>query len=1167
MEKDQKNNIVKAEEEILDFWEENKVFEESIARRQGQPLFSFYDGPPFATGQPHYGNLLPSTIKDVVLRYQTMRGRYAPRWVGWDCHGLPLENLAEQELNQKSKADIEKLGIDKFNQTCRKLVFRYLDDFKQTLKRLGRWADYENRYATVDSNYTESIWWLFKHLYEKGLVYQDYRTAPYCPRCETPLSNFELNQPGAYRDIKDLSVFVKFPLLDEKETYLLVWTTTPWTLPANFAVAVNPDIDYVKIKTKSEKLILAQSRLSEIQEQFSREETFSGQQLIDRAYSPLYNLPPSNGRDYRVVKADFVSTEEGTGLVHLAAFGLEDMEVAKEQNLPLKITVDQTGRMATGYSLPGEGLPVWQADKEILNDLQKRRLLYRTLEIEHSYPFCWRCDQRLIYYPITSWYIAVEKFRDQLVANNQQINWVPGHLKNGRFGKWLEGARDWGVSRNRYWGAPIPVWQSESGETVVIGSREDLRQQNFSSNRYWLMRHGEAESNVQGVLVDSQNGFSLTDLGRQQVQITAEKLKKTAKIDVILSSDVARARETAEIVGQVLGVEPQYYPELGEHQFGVFNEKPSAEYRQFFKSPEEFLTRAPEGGETGLEVRQRVYRFIEEQDAKYQGMNILVVGHRGPLRHLESACLGLTEEEQTARRSELGLDLAEFREMKFAKMPFNEEGRLDFHRPYIDTIEFKSPSGEKMKRVEEVFDCWYESGAMPYAQFHYPFENQEKMKNFFPADFITEALEQTRGWFYTLHVLATALTLEEDGLGVHQPAFKNVIAHGLILTEAGDKLSKHVKNYQPPQIMFDRYGADALRFYLLNQSTLGGNYVFSEDKVKESMQKIVSTLDNCATFYLTYAPSTECGQGLPVRLDLLDRWMISRLHETGQKVIQEMDNFRVDRAVRQFVDLIDDFSNWYIRRSRSRLQTPGPETKEAAQVLRYLLHGIINLMAPFTPFISEKIYRSLNVNSELLSVHLEDYFQPQPELVDNNLEGEMARVRQIVRLALQARAKSGLRVRQPLAELRVQGSTLKNNDLVDLIIQEINVRQLFFVDQIKESPDWIRVEEGELVLALDTRLSEELKEEGRVREVIRTIKTLRKQAGLQPTDKIKILYRGSEELVALLERSRSVIAKESRADEISLLNKEELIADQEIVIDDQKLLLAIAKKDVSERKD
>lgn len=1157
MSEEKKNNIVQSEEEILRFWEENRVFEQSVSQREGQPLFSFYDGPPFATGQPHYGNLLPSTIKDVVLRYQTMRGKYVPRWVGWDCHGLPLENLAEQELNQKSKADIEKLGIDKFNRTCRNLVFRCLDEFEQTLKRLGRWADYDNYYATIDSGYTESIWWVFKQLYQQGLVYQDYRTAPYCPRCETPLSNFELNQPGAYRDIKDLSVFVKFPLVDEKNTFLLIWTTTPWTLPANFAVAVNSEIDYVKIKIGSEFLILAESRLSEINEDFEKVETFKGRQLTGRTYQPAYNVPPSNGRDYRVVETDFVSTEEGTGLVHLAAFGLEDMEVAKEQDLPLKITVDRSGRIATGYDLPGEGQSVWEADQIILDDLKKRQLLYRTLEIEHSYPFCWRCDQRLVYYPVTSWYIAVEKFRDQLVKNNQQVNWVPEHIKDGRFGKWLEGARDWGVSRNRYWGAPMPIWQSEKGATVVIGSREDLRQQKFSDNRYWLMRHGEAESNIKEILVDSEDGYPLTELGRKQVLATAKKLKKEGKIDLILSSNVTRARQTAEIVGEVLGIEPQFCPELGERQLGVANEKTIKEYSRFFNSQDEFLTRTPEGGETGLAVRQRVYQFLKEQDQKRHGANILIVSHRGPLRAMQSACLGLTEKEHTARRSELGLDFGEIRELKFTQMPFNEEGRLDFHRPYIDQIEFYSSSGEKMRRVEEVFDCWYESGAMPYAQFHYPFENQEQAKKFFPADFITEALEQTRGWFYTLHVLATALTLKDDGLGQNQPAFKNVIAHGLILAESGEKLSKHVKNYQPPQVIFDRYGADALRFYFLNQSSLGGNYVVDEDKVNEVMQKIISTFDNCASFYLTYAPEIVSDEQIPTSQNLLDQWMLSRLHATGQQTVKEMEAYRVDRAARLFVDLIDDFSNWYIRRSRPRLQTSGPETETAAKMLRYFLLSISNLMAPMVPFVTERVYRSLGSEGQPASVHLQDYFKPQDDLINSGLEEEMARVRQVVRLALQARAKAGLKVRQPLAELRVQGSALKNRDLNELISQEINVRQVVFVEKLKKETGWVQAEEGDLKLSIDTRLTDDLREEGQIREVVRAIKNLRKKTGLKPADSATVYYWGSEELVRLLKRRRSEIEENNKAVVLKSPEGRQPKESQEVVLDGQKLFLAI----------
>ncbi len=1131
-----KNPIVQSEEEVLKFWQAKQIFEKSVSQREGCPLFSFYDGPPFATGQPHYGNLLPSTIKDVVLRYRTMRGYYVPRRVGWDCHGLPLENLAEKELGQKCKADIEKLGIDKFNQTCRKMVFRYLDEFEQVLRRLGRWADYQDYYATVDSHYTESAWWVFKQLHQKELVYQDYRTAPYCPRCGTPLSNFELNQPGAYRDIKDTSVFVKFPVKGEKDVYYLVWTTTPWTLPANFAVAVNPDAEYVKLKLNGQYLILAEAMKSLVGEEAEELERLKGSQLIGRSYEPIYPMPPNDGQDYRIVPADFVSLEEGTGLVHLAAFGLEDMEVAKEHNLPLKVTVDRDGLVVSGQNLPGEGKLVWDADQDVLADLKKRELLYREEEIEHSYPFCWRCDERLIYYPTTSWYIAVEKFRNQLVANNEKINWVPAHVQKGRFGKWLEGARDWAVSRNRYWGAPLPVWMSEEGEVEVIGSREDLRKQKFTDNCYWLMRHGEAENNVRKVLVDSENGYPLTEKGKQQVAETAEKLKKDFKIDIILSSPVERARETAEAVGQVLGIKPQYFAELSERKFGSANEQPDGEYRQNFKNPGEYLTHAPEGGETGLALRQRVYQFLKEQDQKNKGKNILVVAHRGPLRSLQSACLGLTNEEHTAQREQLGLELGETRKLEFALMPYNEEGQLDLHRPYIDEIEFFSSSGKKMKRIEEVFDCWYESGAMPYAQDHFPFENQEKTKESFPADFITEALEQTRGWFYTLHVLATALTLDDIGLGQNQPAFKNVIAHGLILTETGEKLSKHLKNYTPPSTIFDRYGADALRFYFLNQSSLGGNYTVSEDKIRETYQKVIGTFDNCVQFYLTYAPKDlkEDFQSDHI----LDRWMMSRLHQIGQTAIEEMDNYRVDRTARLFLDLVDDLSNWYIRRSRARLQNLGPETKKAATVLHSLLLETSRLMAPFTPFVAEKAYQSLSPKGWPESVHLNDYFSPDPGLIDEKLMEEMAWARQIVRLALQARAKSGQKVRQPLAELRIKGPAPTEQSLGALIVEEINVKEISFVDQLPDSSDWTTAEEPDLAISLCHRLTPELEKEGKTREIVRAIQSLRKEAGLTPQDKVAVYYQGAPELNKLVEDARETIKKENRAEKVELLEKE-----------------------------
>jgi len=1076
-----------------------------------------------------------------------------PRRVGWDCHGLPLENLAEKELNQKNKADIEKLGIDKFNRTCSQLVFRCLPEFTKVLERLGRWADYDNYYTTMDPLYTESIWWIFKYLHEQGLVYQDYRTSPYCPRCGTPLSNFELNQPGAYRDIEDTSVFVKFPI--DKNTFFLVWTTTPWTLPANFALAINPEAEYIKVRQGQDFLILAAERKSVLVGEYEEIESFPGRSLLAQKYQPIYSMEPSNGRDYQVVSANFVSLEEGTGLVHLAAFGLEDMEVAKEQDLPLKITVDLEGKMISGHNLPGQGKLVWQADVDVLNDLEEKNLLYQKMKIQHSYPFCWRCDERLIYYPITSWYIAVEKFKDQLIANNEQINWTPDHLKKGRFGKWLEGARDWAVSRNRYWGAPLPIWMSDQGEITVIGSRADLIDQKFSDNHYWLMRHGEAENNVNKILSDSEEGYPLTDKGRQEVLASISELKKL-KIDTIWASPTCRTRETAEIVGRELGIKPEFFSGLGERRFGIANEQKSEIYRQNFNSPIEYLTHSPEGGETGLALKKRVYDFVKKQDQTVQGKNILLISHRGTLRALQSACQGLTDQEHADRRSELGLSLAEVREMKFAAMPINEEGRMDFHRPYIDQVVFYSKNGQKMKRVEEVFDCWYESGAMPYAQNHFPFENKEETKNSFPADFITEALEQTRGWFYTLHVLATALTLKDIGLGKNKPAFKNAIAHGLILTESGEKLSKHLANYTPPSEVIDRYGADALRFYFLTRASLGGNYVISQEKIGEIARKIIGTLDNCVQFYSTYAPKEKYLEEKIVSDNVLDRWIISRLHQVGKTAIDEMEQYQVDRAARLFFDFIDDLSNWYIRRSRARLQNHNSETVVAAAVLKMVLLETSRLMAPFIPFATEKIYRLLKDDDQPESVHLMDYFQVQDSLIDQELEQGMSRARAIVRLALQIRAKMGCKVRQPLAELRVKGQAL-SDPLVELIAEEINVKKIDFIETLPESENWVSSEENDLSISLNSELTPELRQEGWIREIIRSIQTMRKKSELTPQDQIIIYYRATDEIAALIEKNLSSFHQENRAKEIKRLIDDSLIELEKINLGDQEVWLAI----------
>src|SRR6056297_11571 len=767
-----KGKYSKKEEKVLKFWKENDVFNKSVQQREGEELFSFYDGPPFATGSPHHGHLLPSTLKDAVLRYWTMKGYYVPRRVGWDCHGLPVENLAEEELGINTKKEIEELGIEKFSQECRGLVFRYLTDFEDLLKRFGRWADYDNYYSTINPHYTESVWWVFKQLQEQDLVYKDYRISPYCPRCGTPLSNFELNQPGAYKDTEDTSVYLKITLKDDADTKLLVWTTTPWTLPANSTIAVNPEASYVKVKHQDHYYILTETQLDILDGGYEVEKKMAGEDLIGLEYEPLYTLKDYPQDKYQILGADFVSIEDGSGLVHIApSFGEDDMKVGRENDLVFKVTVDKTGKIKEDLEVPGAGKEVWAANEDVLEDLKERDLLYKTEKIDHPYPYCWRCDTRLIYYPLDSWYIAVKKIKDNLIENNKKIHWVPNHLKEGRFGKWLEGARDWSVSRNRYWGAPLPVWVNEDDDRVYIGSREDIRQQTFTTNNYWLMRHGEAESNAKKIHSSALDKHPLTKKGKKEVKKQVSNLKD---IDIIVASDVLRTKQTAEMLAKELDVEVVYKKGLREKDFGNLEQKSKEEYEKLFDSPGEKLDKAPEGMESGWEMKVRAYNVLKEVDQEYDNKNILVVAHNGILRYLQMAVNGLYKEEYVEKREELDMETGELKKIDFKIFPYNREGKIDFHRPFIDEVKFLDEKGKLMERIPEVFDCWFESGSMPYAQYHYPQEDQEKAPNRFPADFITEGMDQTRGWFYTLHVLASALTNKDIGLGKDQPAFKNV---------------------------------------------------------------------------------------------------------------------------------------------------------------------------------------------------------------------------------------------------------------------------------------------------------------------------------------------------------------------------------------------------------
>nr|MBP9717662.1 class I tRNA ligase family protein [Candidatus Paceibacterota bacterium] len=805
-----KNEVAVREEFIQAFWQEHDIFNKSVVTPAGEiPKgdYVFYDGPPFATGTPHYGHILASAIKDAVPRYKTMQGYRVERKWGWDCHGLPLENLIEKKLGLATKRDIEAYGVKNFNEAARDTVMEYADYWKMAIPRMGRWADMENDYKTMDSTYTESVWWVFSELHKKGLVFEGFKTMHLCPRCGTTLSNFEVNL--GYKDIKDIAVTVKLPLLDKEgnvtDTSLLVWTTTPWTLPGNLAAAVNKDFEYVKVLVKSEageeKVILAKGRLAQLGETpYEVLETIKGEDLIGLSYQPPF--PYLSGEEFdktnawKIWHADYVELgEEGTGAVHIApAYGEDDMQLAKANGIPiihhvdtdghfLPFVTDFAGKLVKPKDDDSAGVDHKDADIEILKALQTAGKIFKKENITHSYPHCWRCDTPLLNYATTSWFVNVPKIKDELVAQNDAVKWVPEHVGTNRFGKWLEGARDWAVSRQRYWGAPLPIWRNpKSGEYKVIGSLAELQSHlPKRGNSYTIMRHAEAQSNTSGVIdavADEQN--PLTKKGEADAVATAQALRANG-VTLIVHSGMQRARLTAQIIARELGLpESALIEDVRMQEFKVGTEwegKTWAEFNSQFTSEEDKFTKQFEGGESRYDLIKRVGEFLYEYDAKCENEHTLVIGHGSSLFALEAVAQGADYDQMIALKKKGYLKNSEMKALSFVPLPHNDKYELDYHRPYIDEIDLFDTDGTKLERIKDVFDCWFESGSMPYGQCHYPFscDADTFTKEKFPAQFIAEGLDQTRGWFYSLIVLGTAL--------FGKSPYQNVIVNGLVMAE------------------------------------------------------------------------------------------------------------------------------------------------------------------------------------------------------------------------------------------------------------------------------------------------------------------------------------------------------------------------------------------------
>lgn len=1070
-----KQSFPEIEKEILKFWEANKIFEKSVEQRKGRKKYVFFDGPPFANGLPHYGHILANALKDAVTRYWTMKGYYVPRVNGWDCHGLPVEYEVEKELKISGRKQIEEFGVAKFNEKCRESVFRYTEEWEKLLKRIARWVDFEHSYATLENDYMESIWWVFRQIWDKGMVYKGYKSMHICPRCETPLSNFEVSQ--GYKDVTDLSIYVKFLLApapkgtcspvscEGEKVYVLAWTTTPWTLPGNVALAVGLNIKYVKVATENEKgepefYILAESAALRLFEgkKYKVMNPVNPKSLVGWEYEPIFPFykhlkqgqrvtgarPRQDPLSYeskgmwRIYSADFVSTEEGTGVVHIApAFGEDDYNLAQANKLPMIQHVGMDGMFMKEVTL-WAGKFVKGQDQNIADNLAERDLLFRKENFRHSYPHCWRCDTPLLNYSTRSWFIKVTQIKDMLLKNNLKIHWQPTHIKEGRFGKWLEGARDWAISRNRYWGCPIPIWEcSACNALLCVGSIDEMK-----SNS----------------------------------------------------------------------------------------------------------------------------------------------GGKVPMRN----------------------------------------GGIDLHKPYIDEITFDCKKcGAEMKRIPEVLDCWFESGAMPYAQLHYPFDNKKEFEDNFPAHFIAEGLDQTRGWFYTLHILATIL--------FHKPAFQNVIVNGILLAADGDKLSKRKKNYPDPSVLFDTRGVDATRYFLYSSTApLAEDVRFSEKRVDEIVKGFMLTLWNAYSFFVTYA-SIDKWDPSHKRADFkpkykLDQWILSELHQLITDVTSHMDNYNLTLSTRPFVDFVDNLSNWYIRRSRRRFwKSENDQDKfEAYQTLYTVLVTLSQLLAPFMPYIADAMYRNLtkgNADAKE-SVHLADWPKVKRSYIRPLFNEEVKIIRSIVTLGHAVRAKAGIRVRQPLKKVQIAVPESIGNELVldqkDVVMEELNVKELEMVSDVadfvtrvvtpnpkvlgpkygkdvqkiiqlcKEGKFEIRedgrvevdnfvLEKGEFELGykgqegydveskdgisviLDTEITSELHAEGHARGLVRLIQEMRKEAGYNVSDRIYVWIESAGEIERAVTQFADYIRRETLATELQQKGDFEWDLEKEEDVEGIKIKLGIRK--------
>ena len=1006
-------NFVENEKKVLKFWGENDVFKKSIDLRKDGDTFTFYDGPPTANGKPHIGHVLTRVIKDLIPRYRTMKGDKVLRKAGWDTHGLPVELEVEKLLGLDGKEQIEQYGLEEFITKCKESVWKYKGMWEDFSDTVGFWADMDDPYVTYDNNFIESEWWALKQIWERGLLYKGFKIVPYCPRCGTPLSSHEVAQ--GYKDVKEKSVTVKMKQKGTDNTYFLVWTTTPWTLPSNVALCVNANIPYVKIKVEDEIYILAKDLISSnISQEYEILQEMQGSELENLEYEPLYSFKALDKKAYYVTLGDYVTTTDGTGIVHIApAFGEDDAKIGRNYDLPFLQLVDSKGQMTP--ETPWAGTFCKDADKEIIKDLNMRGLMFKTLQYEHSYPFCWRCDTPLIYYARESWFIKMTEVKDELIANNNTINWIPESIGKGRFGDWLNNIQDWGISRDRYWGTPLNIWICDCGHKHAIGSIEELK--------------------------------SMSD---------------------------------------------------------------------------------------------------------------------------------------------------------------NCPDDIELHRPYIDAVTIKCPKcGGSMTRTKEVIDCWFDSGSMPFAQWHYPFENKEIFDDNFPADFISEAVDQTRGWFYSLLAISTLI--------FHKAPYKNVIVLGLVQDENGQKMSKSKGNAVDPFEALAQFGADAIRWYFYSNSAPWLPNKFYAKAVQEGQRKFLGTLWNTYAFYVLYA---EIDQFDPTKytldydkLSVMDKWILSKLNTLVKNTDNNLSNYRITETSRDLQDFTDELSNWYVRRCRDRYWAKGMEQDKinAYMTLYTVLVTLCKISAPMIPFMTELIYRNIVVNVDKtapISIHFCDYPVCNESYIDEELESQMKHVLDIVVLGREARNNTSIKTRQPLARMMVQADFELNEFYKEIVLEELNVKSLEFVkdadqyvtytfkpqlktlgprlgknigklkgiletvngnevmnelssrgvftvnidgasyDLAKEDllittthkEGYAVTQYGGVCVVLDITLSDSLIEEGFVREIISRIQTMRKEAGFEVMDHITIYQAKSDEIKKYLSNNEATVMEETLSDKIEYVD-------------------------------